>query len=64
MYAHQEGNHQTCVDRKTLKSEDLEKYSKDVDLTTHTQKFELDRSYYCTLHPAIEKARTGLGVMN
>lgn len=64
MYAHQEGNHQTCVDRKTLKSEDLYKYSKDVDLTTHTQKFELDRSYYYTLHPPKEKASTGLGVMN
>jgi hypothetical protein len=56
MYAHQEGNHQTI--------QDLDKYSKDVDLTTHTQKFELDRSYYCTLHPPIEKDSTGLGVMN
>lgn len=60
----QEGNYQTHVDRKTLKSEELDKNSKDVDLTNHTQKFELDRSYYCTLHPPIEKASTGLGVMN
>lgn len=64
MYARQEGNHQTCVDQKTFKSEELDKNTKDVDLTTHTQKIELDRSYYCTLHPPSENASTGLGVKN
>lgn len=64
MYAHQEGNHQTCVDHKTFKSKELDKNTNDVDLTTHTQKIELDRSYYCTLHPPRENASTGLGVKN
>lgn len=31
MYAHQEGKHQTCVDHKTFKSEELDKNTKDVD---------------------------------
>lgn len=36
MFSYQEGNHQTYVDHETLQPAELDKNTKDANITTHT----------------------------